>query len=226
MASNSDITSLFTRNSPDVGYHQGVIQTWNVQTGENTVSVVGSILSNLPMLNITEALVLRPGHVVGLLRFKTNYFILGRIVIPDTPDFFSGVMPNIAFPLWPTSTAAFLQNDTADSQYYPKWAGGFIVNHPKISFQAWLNLSGGAPQGNWRIAWYPSYPFNDPNPPNATVMYTSTVSANPTISSSTYTWPVGLFGTQVFLSFEVRLTVGAAGEWVGVIPMYLYGHSD
>lgn len=77
---------LASAGLPDVGFHQGTVTAWNEVTGTNTVTVNGATLTNLPALNLGEFVILEPGDVVGLLRFKHTYFILGRIILPSGPD--------------------------------------------------------------------------------------------------------------------------------------------
>lgn len=230
MGTTDDITSLLlagnTGEMPDLGFHQGVIVAWDGQTGANTIRVAGSDVHNLAMLNITEALVLRAGHVVGLLRFKNTYFILGRIVAPSTNEFFTGVMPGLAYTLWQVNSDAATQSDSIDSNYYPKFVGAYVITHRKAFFQGRLNLSGNpATTGQWRVQWYNDHPGNGANPPNGTLMFTSTLSNNPLTEAGTYTWPAGMLGELVFVSFEVRVTVGVAGtDWAAVVPHYLFGN--
>ena len=71
---------------PDIGFRQGIVRAWDEKTGTNEIEVGGARLTNLPCLNIGEFVILQPGDVVGLLRFKTSYFILGRITPPLGPD--------------------------------------------------------------------------------------------------------------------------------------------
>lgn len=228
---SDDITPLFTQPSlplPDIGFHQGIITAWNSQTGENEIAVLGTNVPNVPMLNITEALVLRPGHVVGLLRFKTNYFILGRIVVPADDQFFTGVMPGLAYTLWQVNSDAATQTGTSDSNYYPKYVGAYVIGHKSAFFQGRLNLSGNpATTGQWRIQWYTAHPGNGANPAGGTLMFTSTLSNNPLTELGSYDWPAGMLGELVFVSWEVRMTVGVSGtDWAAVVPHYLYGADE
>lgn len=62
-----------------LAFRQGTVITWTRSTGENTVNVGGTVLSNLPMLTMGEVTNLVAGDVVGLLRAGTQYFVLGRI---------------------------------------------------------------------------------------------------------------------------------------------------
>lgn len=64
---------------PPLTFRQGVVVSWDVTTGENSVNVGGTILANLPVLTTGEATSLAAGDVVGLLRSGPQYFVLGRI---------------------------------------------------------------------------------------------------------------------------------------------------
>lgn len=84
---------LFPPVRGDFGFHQGKVVTWDQSTGENTILVAGATLVDVPILNGTEVPLLEPDHIVGMLRFKSSYFILGRIIIPNTPDI--GALPGM-----------------------------------------------------------------------------------------------------------------------------------
>lgn len=229
MGTTDDITSLLlagnTGEMPDLGFHQGIIVAWDVQTGENVIRVAGSDIDNIQMLNSTESLVLDRGNVVGLLRFKNTYFILGRIVTPDTPEYFSGLLPTVSYPTYQVNSDAAIQTSSADSNYYPKFVAAFVVSHQRAYFNAVLQPSGGTPTGNFRIQWYENHPGNVANPPGGTLMHTSptNVSPVPIVSTGSYEWPESTRGELVYVSFEVRMITGVVGEWMAVITRYLYG---
>lgn len=229
MGATDDITALLlagnTGELPDLGFHQGVIIAWNVQTGENVIRVAGSDVVNIQMLNSTESLVLQRGNVVALLRFKNTYFILGRIVTPDTANYFSGLLPTISYPTYQTNADAALQTASVDSNYYAKFVAAFVVSHQRSYFSAVLQPSGGTPTGNFRVQWYPNHPSNGANPAGGTSMYISPTNSVgiPLVGTSSYEWPESVRGTLVYVSFEVRMVTGVAGEWMAVITRYLYG---
>jgi hypothetical protein len=77
--------------SAAVGYRQGVIRSYDQTTGANTVDVGGATLTNLPLLNTSEALLLVPGAVVGVLTAGPSWFILGRVTVPGTPEALSAL---------------------------------------------------------------------------------------------------------------------------------------
>ncbi|EHR62626.1 hypothetical protein [Saccharomonospora cyanea] len=66
----------------NIGFHTGVITSWDELTGVNTVSVGGTDMANLSVLSPSTTIGLRAGMTVGVLRVRTKYFILGRIAAP------------------------------------------------------------------------------------------------------------------------------------------------
>lgn len=84
---SDDLVPLLAPNpGPAVGFRQGVIVTWDQATAENTVRVGNTLLTNLPILNTSEAALLEPGAVVGILTAGRTWGILGRFTIPGTPE--------------------------------------------------------------------------------------------------------------------------------------------
>ncbi|MEU3452189.1 hypothetical protein ABZ671_00900 [Micromonospora sp. NPDC006766] len=81
-----DLVPLLTApdSTPGLGYRQGVVLAWNPYTTENTIDVAGAVMTNLSILNTSEALLLAPGDVVGILTAGPSWCILGRLTIPGT----------------------------------------------------------------------------------------------------------------------------------------------
>lgn len=77
---------LPARGSAEVRYRQGIVVAWNQITAENTIAVGGAVMSNLAVLNTSEALLLAPGAVVALILIDGSWAILGRLTIPGTTD--------------------------------------------------------------------------------------------------------------------------------------------
>lgn len=69
-----------------MSYRTGTVVSWNAATAESEVLVDGAVFTDLPVLNTSEALLLRPGDVVGIVDVGTSWAILGRFTIPGTPD--------------------------------------------------------------------------------------------------------------------------------------------
>lgn len=69
-------------NSKDVAFHQGVVAAWNPVTGENTIRINGTPLQNLRVLSSGAETAFAVGQTVGVLQYRTAYFVLGRISAP------------------------------------------------------------------------------------------------------------------------------------------------
>lgn len=90
MLRSEDLAPLLVGDpGTETRFRQGVIASWNNQTGENSVDVGGATLQNLPILNTAEAIALGVGDVVGLLAAGASWMILGRITPPNDPQFAS-----------------------------------------------------------------------------------------------------------------------------------------
>lgn len=95
---SSVTASAGTAREPELGFHQGQVLDWDAAAGTNRVAVAGTILVNLPGIVSSDNLVLHPTDLVGILRFRSTYFLLGRISarpafsgfvipVPMTPSF-------------------------------------------------------------------------------------------------------------------------------------------
>lgn len=62
-----------------LGFHQGIVESWNESTGANSIRVNGNLFTDLRVLSTSDSIMLTAGDTVGLLRFQTTYFVLGRI---------------------------------------------------------------------------------------------------------------------------------------------------
>lgn len=79
MSSDDLVPFLGEADSGDIGYRSGTVTTWNVETGANTIVVRGTPMVDLPSLATSEILTTQVGDTVGLLKVKSQYFILGKI---------------------------------------------------------------------------------------------------------------------------------------------------
>lgn len=76
-----DLTGLLGRPpAPDSGFRQGTVLTFDPESGANTISVAGGLLTDVPVLNIGDLVRIAPGDVVVLLRLRSSWAILGRIL--------------------------------------------------------------------------------------------------------------------------------------------------
>lgn len=71
-----------------MGFHQGVVTAWDSTTNQNTILIAGSEIPDIPALSIGDSIMMSVGDIVGLLRFKSTYFILGRITLPGVSNAF------------------------------------------------------------------------------------------------------------------------------------------
>lgn len=62
----------------EIGFRQGTVVAWDSTSGANTINVGGTDLTNLPVL-AASAITLAPGDVVGVLRTRSSWMILGAI---------------------------------------------------------------------------------------------------------------------------------------------------
>ncbi|MGH3095558.1 MAG: hypothetical protein ACRDMV_06105, partial [Streptosporangiales bacterium] len=75
----TDLAPLLLGQKNHLGMRQGVVKSWDSSTGHNTVDVGGTVMDDLPVLASTGTVLLAAGDVVGLLRYRSTYFVLGRI---------------------------------------------------------------------------------------------------------------------------------------------------
>jgi len=76
-----DLTALLGKpDRPDSGFRQGTVLAFDPESGANTIAVAGGILTDLPVLNIGDLVLIVPGDVVVLLRLRSSWAILGRIM--------------------------------------------------------------------------------------------------------------------------------------------------
>lgn len=66
----------------DIGYHTGVVKAWDTLTGLNSVDINGVTFNNLKVLSTGDSIMLAAGDTVVIMRFQTQYFILGRVAAP------------------------------------------------------------------------------------------------------------------------------------------------
>jgi hypothetical protein len=71
----------------ELGFHQGQVIDWNSTTGENTILLGGSEIVDVPMLNIGDTVNINAGDTVAVFRYRNAYFIIGRVIVPNTEVF-------------------------------------------------------------------------------------------------------------------------------------------
>lgn len=68
--------------SEDMGFHTGVIQSWDEASGTNVVVVQGVSMPNLKTVQGGIGVLYQPGDVVAVMRFQITYFVFGKIAAP------------------------------------------------------------------------------------------------------------------------------------------------
>lgn len=92
--STADLVPLFAAaagGGKGVGFRQGSVVSWNQETAENVILIGDGLFTNLPCLNTSEASLLNPGDVVGVLTSGSSWAILGRLIIPGSPEAASSI---------------------------------------------------------------------------------------------------------------------------------------
>src|SRR6185369_7982900 len=69
-----------------VAFRQGVVVAWNPVTLENIIEVDGTQFSNLPVLGVSESQTIKTGSIVGVQVVGDQWAIVGRWVMPSTPE--------------------------------------------------------------------------------------------------------------------------------------------
>lgn len=128
----------------EISFHQGKILSWNGSGGTNKIEVAGTALDNLPVLVSAGIVALREGDVVGVLRYKTSYFVLGRVVALNT-QLVEPQWPIVVYPQFQRSEALGTGGYTtvaATSLF--SWEGRIRPSHPKVEIDGVWGQSSGA----------------------------------------------------------------------------------
>lgn len=121
----------------ELGFHQGVISAFNQETGANTIVIAGAPIDDVPMLNIGDTTNLVVGDVVAVLRYRNAYFIIGRVVVPNTDAFASSsfayetIAERVSNFIVPTTSTTIASADGT----IPEWANFGIVS-ARVDFSA------------------------------------------------------------------------------------------
>lgn len=78
-----------------ISFRKGTVVSFDQATGDNVIEVGGANIADLPVLGVAEAASFLPGASVGILVADTggsqSWFIIGRIVRPNTQDYVDAV---------------------------------------------------------------------------------------------------------------------------------------
>lgn len=135
----------------EISFHQGKILSWSGSGGTNSIEVAGAVLSNLPALTSAGLIALQEGDVVGVLRYKSTYFVLGRVVALNTllvePQW-----PVVIYPQFQRSEALGTSGYTtvaAGSLF--SWEGRIRASHPRIEIDGVWGQSSGSNTSTYAI---------------------------------------------------------------------------
>lgn len=137
MSRPDDITGLLQKGPDPTSFRQGRLLTFSATTGANTVLVQGGTLTNLPLLieggafNLQgdDALGAGNGNVVIIMKMRSSWAILGRVLTQGDPNIINSAditqglrLSTTNFPI-PTVTAAPI----TITSLVPSWANKAIV---------------------------------------------------------------------------------------------------
>lgn len=150
LAATSTTASSGLAQQPEFGFHQGTVAAWDASTGTNQVAIAGSIIVDVPGIVSSDNLVLHVGDVVILLRYRSTYFILGRVSVrPAFAGFIVPVPMTQGFEsnrVSGTAGAANQQLRLDASQIFAEstiWEGRLCASSGRIRVDGiWGNLSG------------------------------------------------------------------------------------
>jgi hypothetical protein len=147
---SDDLASTFTFQlgeaaaSSDLRFHQGLVLSWNANTGHNVVRVAGTDIPDVPVLTSAGLVVLAPGDPVMVLKYKSAYFVVGRITTPN-----SGLVqpqwPIVLYPLFlPVGAAGTsIGYSSVNAGVLASWEGRARISHPKIEVDGVWGVASG-----------------------------------------------------------------------------------
>lgn len=124
-------------------FHTGQVIAWDSDNDTNTILVLGTLMENLPVLTSAGITSFQEGVSVGILRVRTQYFILGRVVDQNS-GLVNPLFPIVLYPLFnsngtPGTAGAYRLNAGVLAQ----WEGRIRVAFPFIEVDGiWGNFSG------------------------------------------------------------------------------------
>lgn len=88
----------------ELSFHQGVVVEWDSITNDNVINVAGTDVPDVPVLSTADAIMMAVGNVVALLRYRSTYFIVGRVALPGITNAFGMRTGSVALIEGTTST--------------------------------------------------------------------------------------------------------------------------
>lgn len=128
----------------DLKFHQGLVLSWNSTTGANVVRIAGTDVPNVQLLTSAPLVSLVPGDAVMILKYKTQYMIVGKVTGVNNPV----IQPQWPIVLYPRFNPAGASGADTGYAYVNSgvetgWEGRARISHPKIEVDGlWGNASG------------------------------------------------------------------------------------
>ncbi|MCS7477509.1 hypothetical protein ACFFQW_36005 [Umezawaea endophytica] len=154
---SADLTQFMSGVDPsEVGFSQGFVVSWNPDTGENVIKTRGATFNNVSVMDSSDIVTIRAGSIVGLLRWKNSYFVLGSIVAPgsDTVEarsaisFSTGITPGPLNQSQGTGTSSGYV-ESGNDVTFTTYSGRFL-----IMLTAQVDLSGARSAARFSYAAY------------------------------------------------------------------------
>lgn len=84
---SDDVASVIAeRPGGPADIHVGEVVFWNAHSGGNQVRILGTLMTNLPTLNIGDSTNLRAGMWVVVQKVQSVWYIVGRVSTVDSGD--------------------------------------------------------------------------------------------------------------------------------------------
>jgi hypothetical protein len=196
----------------DIAYRQGYVIEWNSDNHTNLIRVRGSVISNVPVLTSAGMISIAPGSTVAMIKTRTQYFILGRVVAQDT-NFINPQFPLVLYPQFvPPGTPGNAEFFRGNAGQFVGWGGMTIIAHPQIVVSGLF--------GAWTGTNTTTYTLRVDG--NDVGSWTETTAVGPIIRGpfdvSQYIGTTGFFGTWNAIDLVVTATSGT-----GTYLFQLYG---
>lgn len=122
----SDLVGLFGKPDQPYEFRQGVVVAFDAAIGLNQVLVAGAVLEDLPVIEGSGVVNLTAGDTVLLVRMRSSWAILGRVLSVGSSEFASAAV-------------AFDQNQNASTDNFALAVGTFEYVSFSLTVPEWAN---------------------------------------------------------------------------------------
>lgn len=138
---NNDLVPYLSGGGETTNWRQGIIVSWNPDTGANVINVGGTLLENLPFLNSTEASLMTTGDVVTLRTWGASFAIDGRVFYPGSPQAISAFQAITSRVQGASDPSTGTRNSTAWGDLTGSAVGPSVTVRIGTSGKAWVSWS-------------------------------------------------------------------------------------